>query len=183
MTARILVAYATRYGSTQEVAEAIGARLRGQGLDVEVKPARDVRQLDGFAAVVLGTPLYIGSALKGWAAFVERHHAVLEQLPVAVFALGPISASDDMADARGQLDAALAKTPWLAPVAIELFVGKYDPAKLHLADKLIAVIPASPLHGVGLHDERDWDAIDAWADKLPEALSVESRASAATTAT
>jgi menaquinone-dependent protoporphyrinogen oxidase len=122
---------------------------------------------------VLGAPLYIGSMLKDAVAFLERHRAALERIRVAVFVLGPISAEDSVRDGRGQLDDALAKVSWLSPVASEIFIGKYDPAKLRLADKLIAVLPASPLHGVGPQDGRDWAAIDAWAEELPAVLGPE----------
>lgn len=66
----------------------------------------------------------------------------------------------------------MAKTSWLTPVAMQVFVGTYDPAKLRFLDKAIAALPASPLHGVGPHDERDWAAISAWADGLPAALGI-----------
>ncbi len=169
---KILVAYATRYGSTREVAEVVGATMREQGLTVDVMPVKDVADLGGYHGVVLGTPFYLGSILKDAAAFLERHHTALEVLPVALLALGPTQATDDMTEARKQLDGPLAKLEWLNPVAAEMFVGKYDPAHLRLLDRLIALPPASPLHGVGAHDERDWDAIRSWAMGLPAALEL-----------
>jgi len=172
MPTSILVTYATRYGSTREVAETIGARLRESGFDADVRPVREVRSVDGYDAVVLGAPLYIGSLLKDAVAFLGHHRVALQQLPVAVFALGPISTDESMEDARTQLDTALAKTPWLSPAARQVFVGKYDPVKLRFVDKAIAVLPASPLHGVGPHDERDWAAIGAWAQALPASLGI-----------
>ncbi|RJQ51638.1 MAG: flavodoxin [Actinobacteria bacterium] len=175
MASSILVSYATRYGSTQEVADAIGARLRELGFQVDVRPVRDVAGLEGYDAVVLGTPFYIGSMLKDARQFLERHRAGLEQMPVAIFALGPTRREEDMEAARAQLDEALAKTPWLKAVAAEMFVGKYDPARLRFLDKLVAILPASPLHGVGAHDERDWDAIGAWANGLPAALHLQTQ--------
>ncbi len=163
MTAKILVAFATRYGSTKEVAETVAATLEEQGLEVEVTAAREVRSLDGYGAVVLGTPLYMGALYKDVRALLERNQAALEQTPLALFALGPISATDGVEGSRKQLDAALAKLPWLSPVATEVFVGKYDPATLGFKDKMIAALPASPLHGEPAHDERDWEAIRGWA--------------------
>lgn len=44
---------------------------------------------------------------------------------------------------------------------------------MRLSDKLIAALPASPLHGIGPHDDQDWAAIDAWTDGLPTALRLE----------
>ena len=137
---------------------------------MEVKPARDVRSVDGYGAVVLGTLFYIGSMLKDAREFLEQHRAALEQMPLAIFALGPTTADEESEAARAQLDGALAKMPWLKPAAAEMFVGKYDPAKLRFSDKLVAALPASPLHGLGAHDDRDWAAISAWADSLPAAL-------------
>lgn len=173
MSRSVLVAYATRYGSTREVAEAIGARLRGSGFEVETNLAREIRSLKGYDAVVLGTPLYIGSMLNDATDFIERNRATLEFMPVAIFALGPLTDDEGMAGARLQLTSDLAKTPWLSPAVAELFVGKFDPAHLHLADKLLAALPVSPLHGVGPHDARDWAAIDEWAKSLPAALGLE----------
>ena len=163
MSAEILVAYATRYGSTKEVAETVAATLEEQGLEVEVKATGEVRSLDGFGAVVLGTPLYMGALHKDVRALLERQHAALEQTPLALFALGPISAADGVEGSRKQLDAALAKLPWLSPVATEVFVGAYDPTRLGFKDKMVAALPASPLHGEPAHDERDWEAIRGWA--------------------
>lgn len=173
MAPSILVAYATRYGSTREVAEEVGKRLGEQGLNVDVKPAADVGPLDGYDAVVVGTALYIGSILKDSLTFIERHREALEARPVAVFALGPLSADYDMTEERKSLTAALAKVPWFSPVVAEVFVGKYDPARLRVADKLIAALPASPLHGLPASDNRDWASIDAWADDLPAALRLQ----------
>ncbi len=172
MAASILIAYATRYGSTRDVAEAVGARLREQGLSVEVRRAREVQSLDGFTAVVLGTPLYIGSLLREARKFLKRRQAALSRMRVALFVLGPVHGGKELEDARTQLAANLAKRPWLKPVTTEVFVGKYDPAKLRFPDSLLAVLPASPLHGVPAHDGRDWPAIRAWADTLPAALEL-----------
>ena len=51
-------------------------------------------------------------------------------------------------------------------MAVELFGGKYDPAKLRFPDTLLKALPASPLHGALASDIRDWEAIGAWAKGL-----------------
>jgi flavorubredoxin len=59
MSTSILVAYSTKHGSTQEVAEAIAAALREGGLGVDCRPLKEVQSIEGYAAVVLGAPLYM----------------------------------------------------------------------------------------------------------------------------
>jgi len=164
MPASILVAYATKYGSTQEVAEAVAATLRESGLEVDIQPMRKVRTLAGYRAVVLGAPLYMFHWHKDALRFLSQHREALTERPVAIFALGPTHDDEkERQDSRAQLDKELAKFPWLTPVALEMFVGKYDPAKLRFPVNLFAgKEPASDL--------RDWTAIRAWASNLAAKL-------------
>lgn len=162
MSTSVLVGYATRYGSTQAVAEAIAATLREGGLAVDIQPAREVRTLEGYGAVVLGAPLFMFRWHKDAHRFLSHHRQAFAERPVAVFALGPVHDPHDEAewqDSRAQLDKELAKFPWLTPLAVEVFGGKYDPEKLRFPISLFAgQEPAS--------DVRDWTAIRAWASSL-----------------
>ena len=56
----ILVAYATKHGSTAEIAEAIGADLRERGHAVDVTSAHDVHDVSTYDAVVVGSAVYLG---------------------------------------------------------------------------------------------------------------------------
>jgi menaquinone-dependent protoporphyrinogen oxidase len=84
------------------------------------------------------------------------------KLPVAIFALGPVHDPYDEQEwqnSRQQLAKELEKFPWLHPIALEMFGGKYDPAKLRFPINVLAgKEPASDL--------RDWAAIRLWASKL-----------------
>jgi menaquinone-dependent protoporphyrinogen oxidase len=168
MSSLVLVGYATRYGSTQEVAEVVAATLREGGLEVNIQPVRKVRTLAGYSAVVLGAPLFMFRWHKDALRFLSRHREALTERPVAVFALGPTHDpydEEEWQDSRAQLDKELAKFPWLTPVAPEMFGGKYDPAKLRFPINWLAgKEPASNL--------RDWKAIRAWAADLKPILAV-----------
>jgi len=160
MATTVLVAYATKYGSTQEVAEVIATTLREYGCEVEVRPAREVRSLQGYNAVVLGAALYIGRWHADARNFLKRHHTVLSRLPVAIFALGPLDATEKQwQDARTQLNQALAKESWLSPVSIEMFGGVINPAKLHF-----------PFNHMPAGDARNWTVIRSFAESVAAAF-------------
>jgi len=162
MSASDLVAYATRYGSTQEVAEAVAATLRERGLAVDIQPMRNVQALDQYRAIVLGAPLYMFHWHRDALHFLARHREALMQRPVAIFALGPFYTEEkEFQGAREQLDKELAKFPWLTPRAITIFGGKFDPQQLTFPYNLIPALGNMPTS-----DVRDWTAIRAWANEL-----------------
>lgn len=166
MSASLLVGYATRYNSTKEVADAIAAALCENGFTVDIQPLREVRTLAGYDAVVAGAPLYMFRWHKDALRFLSRHRKALIERPVAVFALGPTHDPYDKKewqDSRTQINTALAKFPWLKPIALEMFGGRYDPAVLRFPIKMfIGDEPASDL--------RDWAVIRDWANQLAEKL-------------
>lgn len=161
-THSVLLAYATRFGSTQEVAESVAASLREDGLKVDLRLMREVESLDQYAGVVLGAAIYNAKWHADAHQFLARHQAALMQRPMAIFTLGPMSSSASAKrNSRRQLDKELAKYAWLKPVALEVFPGKYDPTKpgMRFFERLL---PA--------RDYRDWNAIRAWASALPAQL-------------
>jgi menaquinone-dependent protoporphyrinogen oxidase len=151
----ILVAYATRYGSTREVAEVVAETLRENELAVDLAPVRDV-----------GAPLYMFRRHKDARRFLSRHRRALMERPVAIFAPGPVHDPHDEEEwrnSRAQLDKELANYPWLKPAAVEIVGGKFDPSQLRFPINVFAgKEPAS--------DIRDWEAIRAWARELAGAL-------------
>jgi menaquinone-dependent protoporphyrinogen oxidase len=166
MSASILVTYATRYGSTREVAEAVAARLREHGYEVAMQPIRNVRTLAGYSGVVIGAPLYMFRWHKDARRFLARHRQALIERPVTIFALGPFTTGDEeeWQGARKQLEKALTAFPWRTPVAQDVFGGKFDPTTLRFPYKLfMQQVPASDL--------RDWTAIRTWASHLAAKLS------------
>lgn len=152
----MLVAYGSKHGSTEKVAEAITEKLKHAGRDVELRRAADVEDLTRYDGVVLGGSLYFGRWHGDAARFLSKHRRELSDLPVAVFALGPQTAApEDLVESRAQLDKALKKVPEVDPRSIAVFGGVIDPAKLRF-----------PLNHMPASDARDWNAIEAWTDEI-----------------
>jgi menaquinone-dependent protoporphyrinogen oxidase len=161
MSKPILVAYATKHESTHEVAEAIAARMRMRGAEVDVRPASEVGTLSPYGAVVLGGALYAGRWHRDARRFLTRRRDDLRRLPLAVFAMGPLKMEAADVDAsRRQLDRALAKEPDIAPISVRIFGGVIDPGSLRF-----------PFTHMDAADARDWDAIGAWAERLAAQFS------------
>ena len=162
----VLVTFATRYGSTGEVALAVAETLRASGITVETQPILNVHALERYSAVVLGAPLYMGRFHKDARRFLSAHRNVLTKMSVALFVLGPIQKEEkDWVGARTQLDKELAKYPWFSPISQQIIGGKFDPLKLGFPFNLIP-----PLRKLPAGDARDWTAIRAWASDLASAL-------------
>ena len=147
---RILVAYASRHGSTEDVAREVASTLRRGGNIVDVQSAETVADLRSYDAVVLGGALYMGRWHRDARRFVEQHHGALEHMPFAVFALGPPSMEKE-ADSRKQLQHALDRAQ-VAPDTTAIFGGVIEPAKLRF-----------PFNHMPETDARDWPAIEQWA--------------------
>lgn len=173
---KILVAYATMSGSTQEIAECLAAELSAQGLAVEPRACRTVNDLKEYHAVVIGAAIYMFHLHKDAVRFIQRHQKLLISLPVAVFAGGAYGPNfeTDSVEVRKNLDAELAKYPWLRPAGVLLVGGRFDPARLRFPYNLIPALKQAPPD-----DARNWEEIRAWAACLPARLGLPVRQPAA----
>lgn len=161
---KILVTYASPYGSTQEVAEVVGEVFRSDGLEVDILPLQKVKTLDAYQVVVLGTPLYMFHWPQGVHHFLSRHKKVITGgLPLALFTGGPIGTADEKEwqEVRRQADQELTKHSWLKPLSMLLVGGRFDPQKLRFPYSLIPAMRQLPAT-----DFRDWSEIRNWALSL-----------------
>jgi menaquinone-dependent protoporphyrinogen oxidase len=164
MPPNVLVAYATRAGSTEEVALTLAEILRSRGLEVDVHPARHINSIETYSAVVIAVALYAGRMHKDVRRFLLRHRAALSKAPVALFVLGPVQQEKkDWTGARQQLDKELQRFPWFSPVEQHIVGGKFDAATLGFPFNLIPALRKMPVK-----DARDWELIRAQANELAE---------------
>jgi menaquinone-dependent protoporphyrinogen oxidase len=172
MDKQVLVAYATKYGATAEIAEKIGQVLRQAGLRTDVLPANRVSDLTPYQAVVLGSAVYIGQWRKEAATFLKANEKALAERPVWLFSSGPTGEGDPVALTQDwHFPKALQPiADRIGPRDIAVFHGAMDGNKLNFIEKWMIKNVKAPLG-----DFRDWEAITSWAtavaDVLKEAVS------------
>lgn len=163
MSASVLIAYATRGGSTGEVAQAIGAAFHEAGLESEILPVGDVKSFAGKTTVILGAPLYLGHFPREFCRFLATHHAALAALQSWCFVLGPTRAEpDDFEAARKQAAKQLLRYGWFHPVDVHIFGGRWSAQGAPFPFSLLLHLPGNPLGKVPMSDIRDWSAIHDW---------------------
>lgn len=176
---RILVAYATRHGSTAGIAERVAGVLRGAGLVAEVVPVAEVQDVTGYDAFVLGGAAYMFHWLKEATAFAKRHRAELGSHPTWLFSSGPLGTDVVDAEGRDTLEVARPRefdelVALLHPRGERVFFGARDPNAhpIGLAERMMKVMPAAK-DSLPAGDFRDWAAIDAWASGIAAELVVQ----------
>ncbi len=163
---KALVLYATRAGSTAEVADFVGKTLSEAGWSVDVERAEAVSGLDGYHAAVIGSAIRRGSVLPEIRRFVKARRAELQRIPVAYFVVC-MTLSRNTPETRAQADRFLDPLrSEVTPAEVGLFAGKMDYSKLDTGSKLMA-----KLVGVPAGDFRDWQVIEAWSRRVGSQLA------------
>jgi menaquinone-dependent protoporphyrinogen oxidase len=191
----VLVAYATRHGSTAEVAEAVAAELRGPDVEVKVKQITGGLRADAYDAVVVGAPMIMGWH-KDAGRFLRRNASALAGRPTASFATA--ASLTELPDTPGGVpvfcDPWLVKAPrraghltykerYASPdhylrdivgacngvrfVGVALFGGAVDLAAMNLLEKLFVMLVVGAQPG----DLRNWEAIKGWGREMRPLLA------------
>ena len=168
MSSKVLVAYATKYGATAEIAAKIGEVLAQAGIAADVLPVKQVKDLDAYDAVVLGSAVYIFHWRKEAGRFLKANAKLLAERPLWIFSSGPTGEGDPVELANGWrfpkgLQPLLDK---IKPREAVVFHGAIDPGKMKGMEKwMIQKV------GAAVEDSRDWEAIASWAGAIASALA------------
>lgn len=200
---RILVAYATMAGSTAEVAQAVGEEIAKNGLQVDVLPLSEVKDLEAYDGVVVGGPMIMGWH-RAASSFLKKHREAFQRIPLAVFVLAMSLTQNGETSAAGlpvTVDEKLPKPPlkegtlnfreryarlsnYLRPIlqaarpakpaSLGIFGGRLEYGRL----KWWAVLFVMLIIQAPAGDRRNWPAIRAWAAGLPAAFQLEAEKAA-----
>src|SRR2546421_11220930 len=91
---KILVTFATRAGSTYQVAARVAEVLRAGGATVEVKPVAAVHEMKDYDAVVIGSAIRMGQWLPEAVGVVKTNRETLSRIPTAYFLGGGVLRND-----------------------------------------------------------------------------------------
>jgi menaquinone-dependent protoporphyrinogen oxidase len=160
---KFLVAYASKYGSTAEIAQVIGEELDKRHYQVEVKSVDEVESLDGYDAFVIGSAVYAGGWMKSAAKFLRSNRDLLAGHPVWLFSSGPTGQGDpnEIMDGWTFPDNLKTVRDKIEPQDVILFHGKIDPDRLSFTERMIV---KSVKATVG--DYRDWLVVRGWVRRI-----------------
>lgn len=161
MHKKILITYASRAGSTAEIAARLGETLAGRGFRVDVIPVKTNPSLNGYDAVILGSAVRMANWLPEMVDFIKGHQPELSQMPAALFTVHMLNLEDDEASRTARLAYLNSVRPLLNPIDAAFFAGKIDLESLSFMDRLMVKMVKPPIG-----DLRDWDKIQAWSSVI-----------------
>ena len=169
---RVLVAYASRCGSTGGVAEAVGQALCNNGVAVDVRLVENVKDLSSYQSVVVGSAIRRSKWLPEAVGFVEANRDFLKEVPVAYFLTCLTlsrSTEETRLKANAYLDPVFKAVPQVQPQSMGLFAGVLDYSKLSWGMRMVMRRKMDKF-GVKEGDYRDWDAIRTWTSLVQSRL-------------
>jgi menaquinone-dependent protoporphyrinogen oxidase len=163
----ILIAYASKYGATKEIAERMAQVLRRDDLAVDVKEAERVSSLQPFGAIIVGSGIYFSNWLPEANELLESFQDELAAKSVWLFSSGLTIKGEPQGWLFPETLQPLIKK--IKPKDIALFGGKVAAEQLSLDDWLV-----NPSLRIEAGDYRNWAEIEAWANGITHHLKTES---------
>jgi len=166
-TMRVLVGYASRFGSTRDIANRIADAIRRAGREVDVRPVEAISDVERYGAVVFGSGVYDGSWTPAATDLMRRHAGILAHKPLWLFSVGSFG------DRHPVVGGLIKKEPkeigefeqTLHPRDYRVFAGVLDLEHWPAWGRLL-------FKAFGGHagDNRRWPDIDEWADEIAREL-------------
>ncbi len=167
MSKSLLIAYASKCGSTAEIADAIGKTLSDKGFTVDVLPVKKVTNLEGYDAVLAGSAIRVGAWLPEAMDFLKQNQAALAQLPNAIFTVHGLNWENTSASDALRKNYTTSVKQLITPKDEVFFAGKIDFSKMTFLEKMMSKTVKAVEE-----DRRDWTAIKGWAEEIPAKLGL-----------
>lgn len=169
----VLVTYASRKGATTGVAGHIAAGLLRRELAVDLRPVEQVRDLAMYHAVILGAAVYNQEWPAEAREFVTRNLRTLSDMPLWLFSVGSFGDEGRFGKSivRKEPRGITALCDELKAHDYRVFAGVVDRSQWPWFSRVFFRVS-----GGRFGDNRDWAAIDAWAQQIALSLRSPSRA-------
>lgn len=164
---KILIAYASKAGSTVEIAKIIGETIASKGMQVDVKPVNEANSIQAYNAVILGSAIRMGQWLPDILTFAENNKAELAKIPAAIFSVHLQNLGDTPAEKENRMMYTKPIKDIVQVDAEVFFSGKMDMSRLSIFEKVLCKM----LKSVN-EDLRDWNVIRSWANEIPAVLKM-----------
>lgn len=161
---KILVAVASKHGSTYEIAEAIADEIQEAGLTADLREINTNPYLPEYDAAIIGSAVYMGRWMSEALKYFDNNKEELVEMPVWLFSSGPLG--DDIIEDDGEpynLDELMATSGALGH---KTFFGKLNKKDLGIREKIIIRMVKAPTG-----DFRDWEEIHDWVSEIAASLS------------
>ena len=166
----VLVAYASALGSTREIAQHMATRMAETLSAVECRSVEEVDSVSGYEAVVLGSAVHNQAWLPPALEFVNQHGPELAKRRVWAFSVGMSDGLPRLFRVRGaELQKQRLEQTQFQDVPLRghaVFSGVYEASQLSAPLRALF-----RLTGGQFGDLRDWNAIDAWTDRVTAELA------------
>jgi menaquinone-dependent protoporphyrinogen oxidase len=172
---KVLVGYATKHGSTAEVAQFIGNIFREHHLDATVMAVEQVQSVTDYDAFVLGSPVYASMWLTEMSQFLERFGNELAKKPVYYWMNCIRVLEEDGLTASLNEYVHKPTMEKLGVRDIGVFAGKLDLNEIDWNERwtLAARYEGDVLPASRSGDFRDWNTIREWAARVRDELTGE----------
>jgi menaquinone-dependent protoporphyrinogen oxidase len=159
---RVLVTYATRAGSTIDIADSISFCVSQQGYVVDLMHVSSVENLSDYSTIVIGSAIRMGNVTPEVKRFVQTNKEALQDKPTAYF-IACLTLHEDTPENRAKVkDYLIPLREIVTPFAEGYFAGKMDYAKLKPFSRFAAKRMVKAPEG----DFRDWEDIRRWSTTL-----------------
>jgi len=152
---KVLIAYGTAAGSTEEVAQAIAEEARTTNIKVDVLPVDAIKDISAYDGVIVGSAVRMFNLLPKTKRFLRKQRKALQKLPVAYFLVCLTMEKETPENIETAMKFAKPMIKTKEPVSMGLFGGCINHEKL-------TDIFSKPIKAIPEQDHRDWEKIRVW---------------------
>ena len=154
----VLILYASHAGATRSCADILEEKLLRHNSVTKVEVGSPLPSPDGFDAVVIGSPIRMGSMDKRLKKYIVQHISLLSSIPTCVFfCCGYPRQFDEYVDTQIPKELTCS-------LGVRCFGGELKPEKCRGLDKLVVRIARNGIRG------QDFEESDADHHELPEII-------------